>query len=104
MLLTARPNSLRSLTSILHSIVADRLDRPPTPTPRPEPAETPECSPVIARIMDLNPTASPEYLGSFSRAALDRYLAHLECVGSPRGARWERPGDSSAILMRETEF
>lgn len=57
---------------------------------------------VLERIMTLNPTATEGYLAAFSDRALESYLAHLESAGSPRGARWERPGDSPAILCRET--
>lgn len=59
---------------------------------------------LIQEIIRLNPTASESYLGEFQNEALARYLAHLETIGSPRGARWERPGDSPAIVVRETSF
>ena len=57
---------------------------------------------LVQRIMALNPTASSEYLGSFTDRSLSMYLAHLESAGAPRGARWERPCDSPAIIGRES--
>ncbi|MFG0241565.1 MAG: hypothetical protein ACF8R9_02140 [Phycisphaerales bacterium JB054] len=57
---------------------------------------------LVQRIMALNPTASREYLGSFTDRSLSMYLAHLESAGAPRGARWERPCDSPAIIGRES--
>lgn len=59
---------------------------------------------LMERIMELNVTAREEYLEDFSDDSLARYLEHLESMGSPRGARWVRPGDSPAIMVRETEF
>lgn len=59
---------------------------------------------LLERIMDLNTTASEEYLDSFSEGSLARYLAHLESAGSPRGGRWERIAETPAIVVRETEF
>jgi hypothetical protein len=59
---------------------------------------------LLERIMDLNTTASEEYLDSFSEGSLSRYLAHLELAGSPRGGRWERTAETPAIVVRETAF
>jgi len=86
------------------------FDRPPAPVEQAdgERAEPPATSlrrwHLVARIIELNTTASEDYLEDFSDESLSRYLAHLESMGSPRGARWERPGDSPAIMVRETEF
>lgn len=83
------------------------FDREPEPPVR---EETPPSEgalrrwQVMERIMELNATAREDYLEDFSDQSLAQYLAHLESVGSPRGARWERPGDSPAIMVRETEF
>ena len=52
--------------------------------------------------MDRNPSATESYLGTFSDRSLTSYLAHLDTVGQPRGGRWERPGDTPAIVVRET--
>lgn len=57
---------------------------------------------LVERIMAINPTATEEYLGSFTDRSLTMYLAHLESAGAPRGARWERPFDSPAIIGRES--
>lgn len=68
----------------------------------------PEAPPALSRlqlldrILVINGTATKAYLETFSDLALARYLAHLETIDSPRGGRWERPGDSPAILVRET--
>ena len=59
---------------------------------------------IVERIMELNSTAAEEYLAGFSDDSLGRYLAHLESMDSPRGTRWVRPGDSPAIMVRETTF
>lgn len=69
---------------------------------RTEPAEGLSGLQLVERIMDLNPSATESYLGTFSDRALTSYLAHLETVGQPRGGRWERPGDTPAIVVRET--
>jgi len=55
---------------------------------------------IVDRIQALNPTASVEYLTSFTANALGRYLDHLTAASEPRGreARWARPGDTRAIL------
>ncbi|MCC7390618.1 MAG: hypothetical protein IT431_17865 [Phycisphaerales bacterium] len=57
---------------------------------------------LVERIMDRNRSATETYLGTFSDRALTSYLAHLDTVGQPRGGRWERPGDTPAIVVRET--
>ncbi|MBK7405750.1 MAG: hypothetical protein IPJ41_14310 [Phycisphaerales bacterium] len=100
-LLTARPTTLRSLCHALTGLIPEPSPRGNPPS---EPAETSETSPVIDRIMLINPSATAAYLASFNQMALDRYLAHLESMDAPRGARWERPGDTCAIVVQETEF
>ncbi len=79
----------------------------PTIPKTPPPTETSTRQPLartglVNRIMALNPTASEEYLGSFTDRSLTMYLAHLESAKAPRGARWERPCDSPAIIGRES--
>lgn len=77
-------------------------DTPDTPSPDgPTPGGLDRVA-LVRSIMTLNPTASEEYLGSFNDRSLAMYLAHLESAGSPRGARWERPCDSPAIVGRES--
>lgn len=76
-------------------------------------SEPPECDSfpssrltreqVVDRIITINPTATAEFLARFSERSLRAYLAHLQSATQPRGpgARWERPGDSPAIVARE---
>lgn len=69
---------------------------------RPEPTDGLSRLQLVERIMDLNPSATEAYLDTFSDRALTSYLAHLETLGQPRGARWVRPSDTPAIMVRET--
>lgn len=57
---------------------------------------------VVVRIMELNATATAEFLGGFAEAALRDYLRHLESAQVPRGARarWARPEGVPGILSR----
>lgn len=57
-------------------------------------------SQIMDRILSMNPSATQAFLGRFSDSALGVYLDHLVSAGRPRGrdARWERPGDSPAIM------
>lgn len=54
---------------------------------------------VIARIIELNRTASAAFLDQFSDNQLRFYLDHLRSVEVPRrsASPWVRPGDSPAI-------
>lgn len=56
---------------------------------------------VIARLVELNPTATAAFLGQFTTEQLGLYLAHLLSSQAPRGrdAVWQRPGDSPAVLV-----
>lgn len=74
----------------------------PHTTPPAEEAPTLSRPQLLKRIMVINTSATEEYLDSFSDRSLARYLAHLDTLDSPRGTRRERPGDSPAILVRET--
>ena len=58
---------------------------------------------VIERILDLNPTASPAFLGQFDTESLRTYLEHLLSARQPRGeaSRWVRPSGSRAICSSE---
>lgn len=55
---------------------------------------------VIEQIRSLNPSATIAFLELFEALALRTYLEHLLAAQEPRGrqARWERPGDSPAIM------
>ncbi|VAX41748.1 hypothetical protein MNBD_PLANCTO03-2186 [hydrothermal vent metagenome] len=87
---------------------AATISEPPPPEATPPETIPSEASTALSRpqlfdrIMVINTSATEEYLDSFSDRSLARYLAHLDTLGSPRGTRRERPGDSPAILVRET--
>jgi len=59
---------------------------------------------VVTRIIEINPTATRQFLDQFGKEALGRYLNHLVAASEPRGreAVWERPGDAPAIMHRES--
>jgi hypothetical protein len=58
---------------------------------------------VVDRIITINPTATAAFLNRFKQESLSKYLEHLVSASTPRGrnARWERPGDTPAIMGRE---
>lgn len=60
---------------------------------------------VVNRIIHINPTATAHFLARFTDDSLGQYLAHLMAASGPRGAHsvWLRPGDSPAILARESD-
>ena len=55
---------------------------------------------LIARIIELNGTASAAFLSQFQTEQLALYLEHLVSSQGPRGrdAVWTRPGDAPAVL------
>lgn len=57
-------------------------------------------SQILDRILSMNPSATQAFLDRFTDRALGTYLEHLVASERPRGrfARWERPGDSPAIM------
>jgi hypothetical protein len=59
---------------------------------------------TVERILEINPTATSTFLERFDDRPLKQYLDHLVAASSPRGAsaRWVRPGDSPAIVTRES--
>lgn len=61
---------------------------------------------LIDRILMLNPTASPSFLGGFSPNDLTHYLEHLTVAQEPRGreARWVRTNTSPAICKYEVSL
>lgn len=81
----------------------------PTPSsqiePKPDagPSDSPARAGLIQRILDLNPTASSEFLGRFDAPELESYLQHLLAAAQPRGrsARWIRPDNTRGIAMSE---
>jgi len=58
---------------------------------------------VIDEILTRNPSATVEFLATFSEPRLRQYLARLRSTQSARGpgARWMRTGDSPAIVGHE---
>lgn len=57
---------------------------------------------TINEIMELNATASRDFLALFDEAALVQYRDHLVHANRPRGATagWIRPADSRAVICR----
>jgi hypothetical protein len=57
---------------------------------------------VVDQIISINRSATAEYLDQFEQKSLDTYLDHLLCSQQPRGknARWDRPGDTPAMMSR----
>lgn len=60
---------------------------------------------VVDRIIHINPTATAAFLSRFNHESLGKYLDHLVVASGPRGPQsvWRRPGDSPAILARESD-
>ncbi len=56
---------------------------------------------VIDRILTLNPTATPEFLGQFPADRLERYYLRLAGAQEPRGrsSTWERIPETPAIIV-----
>src|SRR5262249_3336244 len=55
---------------------------------------------LLDKILSMNPSATEAFLPRFSDRALGTYLDPRVASERPRGrhARWERPGDSPAIM------
>jgi hypothetical protein len=60
-------------------------------------------SQLMDSIMQLNPTAKPEWLDGFDVPALQRYLDHLQHALEPRGrdSCWIRDAETPAIVTRK---
>jgi hypothetical protein len=54
----------------------------------------------MERIVQLNPTATPEFLAGFNESSLAHYLEHL-CVVDEPTVPWVRKGIAPAIVRRE---
>jgi hypothetical protein len=60
---------------------------------------------VIDGICEINQSARRDWLDLFDLATLKRYLQHLHWMLEPRGpeSRWERPGETPAVITRTPE-
>ncbi len=63
-------------------------------------------SAIVEQILEINNTASLEFLSEFSDQDLSNYLNHLLWLQQPRTgqARWVRPGDSPAVMARSRDY
>ena len=57
---------------------------------------------IVDQIITINQSATAQYLDQFERRSLDTYLDHLLSAQQPRGphSRWDRPGDTPAMMSR----
>lgn len=57
---------------------------------------------LVERILELNPTATPEFLSRFTHSSLIEYLDHLTLTQAPRGkgSQWVRRCGVPAIVGR----
>jgi|GEM_PF-3336627 len=56
---------------------------------------------LVERILQINPTATTEFLSRFTEGALAHYLEHLSVLEDPASAPWVRRGIAPAIVRRE---
>lgn len=70
--------------------------------PMAEPVD-PAVAVLIDEIRAYNPSAPSGFLASFTKRDLEVYLEHLASAKEPRGraARWVRPGDTPAMVLRQ---
>jgi hypothetical protein len=64
------------------------------------PRRTMNRSQLVDRILERNPTATPQFLGGFSESSLAHYLEHL-CIKDEPTIPWVRRGIAPAIVRRE---
>lgn len=59
---------------------------------------------MMTRIIELNPSASIDYLARFDDEALGEYLSHIDTASDPRRARvgWQRKNSVPAVAFRES--
>jgi hypothetical protein len=57
---------------------------------------------LVDEIVELNPSATPAWLGGFDEPALRRYLEHLDHAQQPRGRKsyWFRDAETHAVVTR----
>lgn len=60
------------------------------------------CAQLVERIVQLNPSATPDFLSRFNHQALEDYFEHLQLTTSPRGrdSLWVRRPGSAAVTVR----
>lgn len=90
---------------VIASVAEEPSLIPPPRRPGSDPAPTSPLvtrSQIVTRILELNPTASPAFLGHFDQSSLADYLEHLEVAQRPRDERggWIRRGNIPAIVVR----
>lgn len=58
---------------------------------------------LVEAIQQINRKVGTDWLFAFDASALRRYLDHLQLTLEPRGraSRWDRPGDTPAIVTRQ---
>jgi hypothetical protein len=81
-----------------------RFAAPTTGTaPAPEPELAPAQAILVSQIIELNPSATVGFLRTFAESSLRNYLEHLRSAQIPRGrdARWVRPDETAAVMVRE---
>ena len=76
------------------SLQHNLLDAAPAPTRHSRPQ-------LVDRILELNPTATTEFLATFSEDSLAPYLDHLNVVGDPC-LPWGRRGLQPAVVQRDS--
>lgn len=57
-------------------------------------------SQLVERILQINPTATTEFLSRFNEGSLAHYLEHLNVLEDPE-TPWVRRGIAPAIVRRE---
>ena len=57
---------------------------------------------IISAILQLNRSATADWLNKFATPALRHYLDHLQMTIEPRGRAsvWIRSGDTAAVVTR----
>lgn len=89
----------------LHKVID--LDLAAKPVEGVEAHDTEPADPAVAALIDeirmYNPSATQSFLTTFTRRDLEVYLEHLGSAKEPRGrtARWLRPGDTPAMVLRQ---
>lgn len=77
-------------------------DAASTTTTADVPSRMPDQARLMNQILELNPSASMDFLAQFSPSALSDYLEHLASAALPRGrsARRARPENTPAVTVR----